>query len=99
VRIRWFLICRNISVPFLYRCAKLLNRCIVAVVISLRMVKGSPGIVVVLNCNRLKDRHRGSNLCLGESNMKTECCGDGVGGTPASYARGTGFKFRFVYEE
>jgi hypothetical protein len=84
--------------PFLYRCAKLLKRCIVAFVISLRMVKDSPGIVVVLSCKRLKDR-RGSKLCLGESNMKSECCGGGVGGTGASYARGTGFKFRFVCEE
>ena len=42
---------------------------------------------------------RNSPLCLGESNMKSECCGGGMGGTLASYARGTKFKFRFVYEE
>jgi len=53
-----------------------------------------------LSCDRVKDRHRGSKLVtLGESNMKSECCGGGVGGTLASYARGTRFKFRFLYKE
>ena len=62
VCIHWFLICRKISVPYLYRCANLLKRCIVAVVISLQMVKDSPDIVVVFSCGRVKDRHRGSKL-------------------------------------
>ena len=62
VCIDWFLICRKISVQFLYRCANLLKRCIVAVVISLRMVKDSPDIVVVFSCDRVRDLHRGSKL-------------------------------------
>ena len=62
VRINWFLICCKISAPFLYRCANLLKPCVVALAISLQMVKHSPDIVVFLSCDRVKDRHRGSKL-------------------------------------